>query len=84
MARFKPVPKNFLFRKLLNFWGNMVKNYCYDCRDDDFFDVVRNCFDHDRAVELIELAYTPEWLLLLPADGCADRGTEEDARLQGY
>ena len=59
MARFKQIPQNFLFRKLLNFWGNMVRNYCDDCRDDDFFDVVRNCFDHDRAVELIELAYTP-------------------------
>ena len=59
MARFKQVPQNFLFRKLLYFWGNMVRNYSDDCRDDDFFDVVRNCFDHDRAVELIELAYTP-------------------------
>ena len=59
MARFKQVPQNFMFRKLLGFWGNMVRNYSGDCRDDDFFDVVRNCFDHDRAVELIELAYTP-------------------------
>ena len=62
MARFKQIPQNFLFRKLLNFWGNMVRNYRDDCRDDDFFDVVRNCFDHDRAVELIELAYTPSEL----------------------
>ena len=59
MARFKQVPQNFMFRKLLGFWGNMVRNYSGDCRDDDFFDVVRNCFDHERAVELIELAYTP-------------------------
>ena len=48
MARFKQIPQNFLFRKLLGFWGNMVRNYRDDCRDDDFFDVVRNCFDHDR------------------------------------
>ena len=59
MGKFKQIPQNFLFRKLLKYWGNMVRNYQGDCHDDDFFDVVRNCFDHDRAVELIELAYTP-------------------------
>ena len=62
MARFKQIPQNFLFRKFLNYWGNMVRNYRDDCRDDDFFDVVRNCFDHDRAVELIEVAYTAKEL----------------------
>ena len=62
MAKFKQIPQNFLFRRLLKYWGNMVRNYHDDCRDDDFFDVVRNCFDHDRAVELIELAYEPEEL----------------------
>jgi hypothetical protein len=40
----------------------MVKNYRDDCRDDDFFDIVRNCFDHDKAVELIEVAYTEKEL----------------------
>ena len=59
MAKFKQVPQTFLFRKLLKYWGNMVKNYSEDCRDDDFFDVVRNCFDHDKAVELIEAAFSP-------------------------
>ena len=59
MGKFKQIPQNFLFRRLLKYWGNMVRNYQSDCRDDDFFDIVRNCFDHDRAVELIELAYTP-------------------------
>ena len=58
MARFKQIPQNFLYHKLLKYWGNMVRNYSYDCYDNDFFDVVRNCFDHDRAVELIEAAYT--------------------------
>lgn len=58
MAKFKQVKQNYLFRRLLKYWGNMVKNYDQDCRDNDFFDVVRNCFDHDRAVELIEAAYT--------------------------
>ena len=59
MAGFKQIPQNFLFHKLLNYWGNMVRNYRDDCRDDDFFDVVRNCFDHDKAVELIEVAFSP-------------------------
>ena len=58
MAKFKNVPQVFLFRKLLKYWGNMVKNYDEDCRDDDFFDIVRNCFDHGKAVELIETAYS--------------------------
>ena len=62
MAKFKQVPQNFLFRKLLKYWGNMVQNYKDDCRDDDFFDIMRNCFDHDKGVELIEAAYTPEEL----------------------
>ena len=56
MARFKQVPQNFLFRKVLKYFGNMVRNYDGNCRDDDFFAVVRNCFDHDKAVELIEAA----------------------------
>ena len=62
MAKFKQIPQTFLYRQLLKHWGNMVGNYKDDCRDDDFFDVVRNCFDHDKAVELIEAAYTPKEL----------------------
>ena len=58
MAKFKNVPQVYLFHKLLKYWGNMVKNYDGDCRDEDFFDVVRNCFDHEKAVELIEAAYS--------------------------
>ena len=59
MAKFKQVPQSFMFRKLVKYCRNMVKNFDSDCRDNDFFDVVRNCFDHDKAVELIEAAYTP-------------------------
>ena len=59
MARFKQVPQNFLYRRLLKHFGNMVKNYNDDCRDDDFFAVVRNCFDHNKGVELVEAAYSP-------------------------
>lgn len=62
MAKFKNVPQLFLFHKLLEYWGNMVKNYDGECRDDDFFDIVRGNFDHDRAVELIEAAYTEQEL----------------------
>ena len=59
MAKFKQVPQKFLFSKLMEFWLNMVKNYRDDVRDDDFFDIIRNCFDHDKAVELVLTAYTP-------------------------
>ena len=62
MAKFKQIPQTFLFHKFLEFWGNMVKNFQGDCRDDDFFDIVRNCFDHDKAVELIEAAYSAKEL----------------------
>ena len=49
MAKFKQVPQSFMFRKLVKYCRNMVKNFDSDCRDNDFFDVVRNCFDHDGA-----------------------------------
>ena len=62
MAKFKQVPQTFLFRKLMKYWGNMVQNFDDDCRDDDFFDILVNCFDHDKAVALIETAYTPQEL----------------------
>ena len=62
MAKFKQVPQSYLFCKLLEFWGNLVRNYRDDCRDNDFFDVIRNSFDHDQAVELIEAAYAPDEL----------------------
>ncbi|MDO5320510.1 MAG: AAA family ATPase [bacterium] len=58
--KFKHVPQSYLLNKLLGFWGNMVKNYRADVQDDDFFDILRRNFDHDKAVELIETAYTPE------------------------
>ena len=62
MAKFKQVPQTFLYRKLLEYWGNMVQNFDDDCRDDDFFDILVNCFDHDKAVALIEAAYAPREL----------------------
>ncbi len=62
MAKFKQVPQTFLFNKLMEFWMNTVRNYRDDVQDDDFFDIVRNCFDHDRAVELIEAAFSTKEL----------------------
>ena len=62
MAKFKQMPQNFMFRKLLKYWGNMVRNYDDQVYDDDFFDIVRMDFDHDHGIELIELAYTAEEL----------------------
>ena len=47
MAKFKQVPQTFLYRKLLEFWGNRVQNYRGDCQDDDFFDIIRNYLDAD-------------------------------------
>ena len=60
MAKFRQVPQTYLLNKLLGFWGNMVKNYRGDVQDDDFFNILRSNFDHDKAVELIETAYTSE------------------------
>lgn len=58
MAKFKPVEQTFLLKKTIGFWSNMVKNFRSHVQDDDFFDLVRNGFDHDKAVELIEAAYS--------------------------
>ena len=52
MAKFKQVPQKFIFNKLMEFWLNMVRNYRDDIRNDDFFDIIRNCCDHEKAVEL--------------------------------
>ncbi len=60
MAKFKNIEQNFLYGKILKYWGNMVKNYDGDCNDDDFFAIVRNCLDHDKGVELVETAYTAD------------------------
>ena len=69
MAKFKQVPQSYLFHKLMGFWGNVVKNYRDDVQNNDFFDIVRNCFDHDKAVELIETAYTPEEIRAMGESG---------------
>ena len=58
MAKFKQISQVFLFGKVLEYWGNMVRNYTGDVKDSAFFGIVDNCFEHDKAVELIETAYT--------------------------
>ena len=73
MATFKQVRQTFLYHQLLKFWGNMVKNFDYDCCDNDFFDVVYNNFDHDKAVELIEVAYTEKELDKMRNVKCRNR-----------
>ena len=58
MAGFKYIPQNFLLKKLVEFWKNVVKNYGGACLDDDFFDVVCNELEHEKVVGLIEMAYS--------------------------
>ncbi len=62
MSKFKDVPQLYLFRKLMEFWGNVVKNFDRACRDNDFFEIVDRSCPHDKAVELIEAAYKPSFL----------------------
>ena len=62
MAKYTEKKETFVFRKVLDFFGNMVQNYDGMCADDDFFDVLDANFDHDDAVELIMAAYTPQEL----------------------
>ena len=60
MAKFRQVPHAFLLRKTLQYFWNMTKNYRGDCHDKDFFEIINNCFDHEKAVALVEAAYTQE------------------------
>lgn len=53
MAKFKQIPQNFMFRRLLKYWGDMMCNYNDDCRYEDFFAFARNCFDHDKVDGLL-------------------------------
>ncbi len=57
MAKFKQVPQNFILKKFLHFWGNVVQNYTGEICDEDFFAIVHDNLDHDKAIELIEAVY---------------------------
>ena len=76
MAKFKTVPQSYLLRKLLGFWSNMVKNYRGLVRDNDFFDILENGLEHDKAVELIQAAYPKDVL-----DAYCSRGRSHRERL---
>ena len=62
MARYKHIEQTFMFRRLLEFWGNIVVNCDDDCRANDFFEVADRCFDKEKSIELIKTAYTKEEL----------------------
>ena len=69
MAEFHHVTQNFLSRKLIEFWGNVVKNYRGDCYDNHFFETIENNFSHDKGVSLIQLVYAKEELAPLMGRG---------------
>ena len=56
MAKFKRVIQSYLFTKVTEYFGNLVKNWDGEVKDNDMFDIVASCFDHDKAVELIRVA----------------------------
>ena len=58
MARFRQVPHHYVLTKLMEYWLNMVRNFRDDVLDEDFFEVLRQNYSHDRAVGLVESAYT--------------------------
>ena len=56
MARFRQVPHHYVLTKLMEYWLNMVRNFRDDVLDEDFFEVLRQNYSHDRAVGLVESA----------------------------
>ena len=62
MPHYTEKKETFMFRKSLDYFGNMMRNYNECCDDTDFFGIVKANFDHDAALELILAAYTREEL----------------------
>ena len=62
MARFKQVPQHYVLDKVMEYWLNMVRNYREDVHDNDFFDILRRSYSHERAIRLVESAYTKDEL----------------------
>ncbi len=60
MAKYKHVQQNFVIKNVLNFFGNMAKNYKDEVDDSDFFDVIDTFFDHEKLVDLVEATYSQE------------------------
>jgi transitional endoplasmic reticulum ATPase len=69
MAEFQQITQNFLSRKLIEFWGNLVKNYRNECQDDRFFCAVDDNFPHDKGTALIQLVYSKDELEPLMGHG---------------
>ena len=45
-------------KKLVDFWGNMVRNYRDDIPHSNFFEIVLCNFDHDEGLALAESTYS--------------------------
>ena len=69
MAEFQHITQNFLARKFIEFWANLVKNYRDKCHEDRFFYVVENNFPHDKGTDLIKLVYSKDELEPLMGHG---------------
>ena len=44
--------------KLLTFWGNLVQNYDGNIKDSSFLEILCLSVEHDKAIELIDLAFS--------------------------
>ena len=52
----------YVLDKVMAYWLNMVRNYREDVHDNDFFDILRRSYSHERAIRLVESAYTKDEL----------------------
>ena len=52
----------YVLDKVMEYWLNMVRNYREDVHDNDFFGILRRSYSHERAIRLVESAYTKDEL----------------------
>ena len=52
----------YVLDKVMAYWLNMVRNYREDVHDNDFFDILCRSYSHERAIRLVESAYTKDEL----------------------
>ena len=72
MAKFRPGTKKFVFKRILHYWGNMVRNYDESVQNESFFDPVDTAIEREKGIGLIKAAYSPtEIKILLGAGGFA-------------
>ena len=73
MAKFRPGIKKFVFKRILQYWTNMVRNYDESVRNESFFDPVDTAIEREKGIGLIKAAYSPtEIKILLGAGGFAE------------